>query len=121
MRRSYHGLVKGSSRWFVYLVRCADGSIYTGISNDVAARLAMHDRGKGARYTRGRGPVTLLAAFRCATKPRALQVEYAVKRLPRDAKLELATRRTLRDAIAFTRAHARTPPPSRARAARRTS
>lgn len=105
----------------MYLVRCADDSIYTGISNDVAARLAMHDRGKGARYTRGRGPVTLLVAFRCATKPRALQVEYAVKRLPRAAKLELATRRTLRAALAFARAVESSPAVPRSRGASRRS
>ena len=46
--------------WFVYVVRCRDGTLYTGIARDVVARIAKHNEGKGARYTRGRGPVRLL-------------------------------------------------------------
>ena len=46
--------------WFVYVVRCRDGSLYTGISRDVAARVRQHNQGKGARYTRGRGPVAVI-------------------------------------------------------------
>ena len=76
--------------WFVYLVRCADGTLYTGIALDVAARIAQHDAGKGARYTRGRGPVRLCAKKRCATKGAALRLEHAIKRLPRAQKETLA-------------------------------
>ena len=76
--------------WFVYLVRCADGTLYCGITNDVAARLAAHDAGRGARYTRGRGPLELLVTRRCRDKPRALRIEYAVKQLSRPQKLALA-------------------------------
>ena len=75
--------------WFVYIARCADGSLYTGIARDVTARIAAHDAGRGARYTRGRGPLTLCAVRRCRGKGRALSLELAIKRLPRAAKEEL--------------------------------
>ena len=76
--------------WSVYLVRCADGSLYCGIALDVAARLAAHAEGKGARYTRGRGPFELLVVRRVRTKETALRLEYAIKQLPRREKLALA-------------------------------
>lgn len=69
--------------WFVYLARCRDGSLYTGIARDVAARLTAHDAGRGARYTRGRGPLTLCAVRRCSSKSEALRLELAIKQLPR--------------------------------------
>lgn len=75
--------------WFVYLARCADDSLYCGITNDVAARLAAHNAGKGARYTRTRTPIALAATRRCATKGRALQLEHRVKRLSRAHKERL--------------------------------
>jgi len=75
--------------WFVYIVRCTDGSLYTGIARDVAARIAAHDAGRGARYTRGRGPLTLCAVRRCHSKGRALQLEHAIKRLSRVTKEQL--------------------------------
>jgi putative endonuclease len=76
--------------WFVYVARCADGSLYTGIATDVARRIAAHDAGKGARYTRGRGPLTVCAVRRCQTKNAALRLELAVKGLPRAQKEALA-------------------------------
>ena len=76
--------------WFVYLVRCADGTLYTGIALDVAARIAAHDAGKGARYTRGRGPLALCATRRCDTKGEALRLERTIKRLPRSRKEAMA-------------------------------
>ena len=78
-------------RWYVYLVRCADDSLYCGITNDVAARLAAHTAGKGARYTRGRGPFALVMTRRCRDKSFALRLEHAVKQLDRPAKLALDT------------------------------
>jgi putative endonuclease len=75
--------------WFVYIVRCNDGSLYTGITRDVAARIAAHESGRGARYTRGRGPLTLCAKRRCRSKGLALQLEHAIKRLPRVHKEQL--------------------------------
>ena len=73
--------------WFVYLVRCKDGSLYCGIARDVRARIAQHDAGKGAKYTRGRGPLALLATRRCASRGDALRLEAAVKRERTSAKL----------------------------------
>jgi putative endonuclease len=76
--------------WSVYLARCADDSVYCGIAADVGARIAAHDAGRGARYTRGRGPLTVLAVRRCRDKGVALSIEHAVKQLPRAQKLALA-------------------------------
>jgi len=76
--------------WFVYIARCADGTLYTGVAVDVAARMAAHDAGKGARYTRGRGPLVVLATRRCRTQGNALRLEMALKRLPREDKLHVA-------------------------------
>jgi putative endonuclease len=78
------------SRWFVYLARCSDGTIYIGVARDVSARIAAHDAGRGARYTRGRGPLRVLATRRCERKGDALRLEMALKRLPREDKLALA-------------------------------
>jgi TonB family protein len=76
--------------WFVYVARCADGTLYVGVARDVAARIARHDAGKGARYTRGRGPLRVLATRRCATRGDALRLEWALKQLPREDKLAMA-------------------------------
>ncbi len=76
--------------WSVYLARCADRSLYCGIAVDVAARIAAHDAGTGARYTRGRGPLTVLAVRHCRDKGVALSIEHAIKQLPRAQKLALA-------------------------------
>ena len=73
--------------WFVYVVRCADDTLYTGVARDVAARIAQHDAGKGARYTRGRGPLRLLVKIACAGHGEALRLEARVKKLPRDEKV----------------------------------
>jgi putative endonuclease len=73
--------------WFVYLIECKDGSIYTGIAVDVAARYAMHLAGKGARYTRSHPPRRLLAALEYADRSAASKAEYQIKRLsPRDKR-----------------------------------
>lgn len=75
--------------WYVYIARCADGSLYTGIARDVQARIALHDAGKGARYTRGRGPLTLCAVRRFRSKGAALSIEHAIKQLTRSDKERL--------------------------------
>jgi putative endonuclease len=75
--------------WYVYVVRCGDGSLYTGISNDVGARVALHNRGRGARYTRSRRPVTLLYVERRRSRSTALRREAAIKALPRTKKWSL--------------------------------
>ena len=67
--------------WFLYLIECRDGNIYTGITVDVAARYAAHAKGKGARYTRSHPPRRLLKVIACADRSDALKTEHAVKRL----------------------------------------
>jgi len=81
--------------WFVYLARCADGTLYTGIALDVAARIALHDAGRGAKYTRGRGPLSVCATRRCRSKGEALRLELAIKRLGRERKERLTVQRRL--------------------------
>jgi putative endonuclease len=79
-----------ATTWFVYLARCSDDSLYCGIARDVTARIAQHDAGTGAKYTRGRGPLQLLVMRRCRDKSKALRLEHAIKQLPRPAKEALA-------------------------------
>lgn len=74
---------------FMYVIECADGSLYTGYSPDVQARFAAHQAGTGAKYTRGRGPLNLLAVAEFATKHNAMSAEYRFKRLSRDRKDKL--------------------------------
>jgi putative endonuclease len=75
--------------WFVYVVRCRDGSLYTGIARDLDDRIAKHNQGRGARYTRGRGPVALVHVERKRSQGAALRREAFIKALPRKAKLSL--------------------------------
>ncbi|WP_175771064.1 GIY-YIG nuclease family protein [Burkholderia ambifaria] len=76
--------------WFLYLIECADNSVYTGITTDVAARFDEHASGKGARYTRSRKPRAVLAAFPLPDRSSASRAEYWVKRLTPAKKRELA-------------------------------
>lgn len=73
--------------WFVYVLRCGDGTLYTGIAKDVPARVRAHEAGKGAKYTRGRGPLVLCAKKRCETMGEALRLELSVKALSRSEKV----------------------------------
>jgi len=75
--------------WWVYLLRCRDGSLYTGATCDLGRRLRLHAAGKGARYTRSRLPVTLVHQEPAAGRSAALRREAAIKRLGRPAKLAL--------------------------------
>lgn len=75
--------------YYVYLLRCGDGTLYAGFTNDLARRLAAHNAGKGAKYTRGRRPVELVYWESFSNKSSALRREYAIKRLPRGQKLAL--------------------------------
>jgi len=75
--------------WVCYLLQCADGTLYCGITNDLDKRLAAHNAGEGAKYTRGRTPVTLAYCESCADKSAALKREMAIKSLPRTEKLAL--------------------------------
>jgi putative endonuclease len=75
--------------WFVYLLECRNGSIYTGIARDVAARYAQHLAGTGARFTRANPPLRLLAQFACDDRSTATRAEAALKRLAPSAKRAL--------------------------------
>ena len=75
--------------WKLYILRCGDGSLYTGITVDVQARLAQHREGTGAKYTRGRGPLELVYVEQCRDHSHALKREYQVKSLSKNDKLAL--------------------------------
>lgn len=77
--------------WYLYILECGDGSLYTGITDDVPRRLAQHSAGKGAKYTRGRGPLLLRYQEECGTHVDALRREIQIKRLTRQEKLKLIT------------------------------
>jgi putative endonuclease len=77
----------------VYLIRCSDNSLYCGITNDLNNRLAEHNSGKGAKYTRSRRPVKLVAVSPLMTKSEALKLEYRIKQLPADRKIAELTQK----------------------------
>ena len=72
--------------WYVYILRCGDGTLYTGSTDDVERRLAAHRAGKGAKYTRGRGPLELVYSEPCGEHAAALRREYAIKKMKRREK-----------------------------------
>lgn len=82
-----------SVQWFVYLVRCGDNSLYTGISTDVDRRFSEHQLNplKAARYMRGRGPLELVFRAAAGDRSRASMLEHRIKRLPREEKLRLVS------------------------------
>jgi putative endonuclease len=75
--------------WYVYILRCGDGSLYTGIATDVERRLAEHRANKGAKYLRGRGPLKLVFEKRAGSRSQALIIEHKVKGLTRQEKEDL--------------------------------
>lgn len=75
--------------WYVYMLRCGDGTLYTGITDNVERRLAAHRAGKGAKYTRGRGPLELVYTEQLPDKSAALRREIEIKRLRRAEKERL--------------------------------
>jgi putative endonuclease len=75
--------------YFVYILLCRDGTYYTGVTNDLIRRVAMHNAGTGAKYTRGRGPVTPVYARACASRADALKEEARIKKLTREEKRRL--------------------------------
>jgi len=77
------------SDWFIYIVECRDSTYYTGMSNDLSKRIATHNSGKGAAYTRGRGPVQLIYSEKFNSKSEALKREIVIKKLTRQAKKQL--------------------------------
>ena len=76
-------------KWYLYMLECKDGTLYTGITDDVLRRFKAHSEGKGAKYTRGRGPLKLVYSEDCGTHSDALKRERQVKSLTRPEKLEL--------------------------------
>jgi putative endonuclease len=79
------------SNWVCYLLHCADNTLYCGITNNLDKRLLVHNAGEGAKYTRGRTPVTLVYRESCADKSAALKRELQIKRLTREEKLALCS------------------------------
>ncbi|HVG02878.1 MAG TPA: GIY-YIG nuclease family protein [Nitrospira sp.] len=77
--------------WVVYVLECTDGSLYTGITNDLTRRMNAHETGKGAKYTKRRGPFTVRYTESLETKSAALQREAAIKAMNRSAKVALIT------------------------------
>ena len=75
-----------ANTWKLYILRCGDGSLYTGITTDVEKRLETHRSGKGAKYTRGRGPLTLVYREICGDHSAALKREAEIKKLSRQEK-----------------------------------
>lgn len=75
--------------WFVYILECSDGTLYTGITTDVNKRLLTHNKGKGAKYCRNRLPVVLRASFEAENRSLASKEEYRIKQLTRQKKLDL--------------------------------
>jgi putative endonuclease len=82
-------VVKVDDRWGVYVARCADGSLYTGVTTDLHARMRAHNDGRGARYTRARRPITPVFWEPGHSRGSALRLEHALKRLSRVRKLRL--------------------------------
>jgi len=78
-------------QWVLYILKCSDSTLYTGVTNDIDARLARHRGGKGAKYTRGRLPVVLVYTEKCHDRAAALRRECAVKKYSRRDKLTLTS------------------------------
>lgn len=77
------------SEWSLYVIKCGDGKLYTGITNDVEQRFSQHESGDGAKFTRGRGPLELVFRQAVGTRSRASKLEWRVKRLKRKDKERL--------------------------------
>ena len=77
------------TKWYLYILRCKDGSLYTGITTDVEKRLEAHRTGKGAKYTRGRAPLELVYREECGDHSQALKRELEIKALTREQKQNL--------------------------------
>jgi putative endonuclease len=80
---------KPKSTWHLYILECADGSLYTGITTDVSRRIKQHESGEGAKYTRGRAPLKLLYTKKFKSRSAASKRELEVKKMSREEKLDL--------------------------------
>jgi predicted GIY-YIG superfamily endonuclease len=81
-------VIETYQEWYIYILKCSDGTLYTGITNNLDKRIKQHNEGKGAKYTRGRGPVALVKFFTRLTKGEALKLEYQIKQLSKQEKLD---------------------------------
>jgi putative endonuclease len=100
--------------WLVYLARCADDTLYCGVTNDLLARVAAHNAGKGARYTRSRAPIEIVLTRACRSKIHAMRLEYRIKQLTRADKQRLvASPHLLPSLTRVKRTASRTPTPGR--------
>lgn len=75
--------------WYVYIVECSDGSLYTGITNDLNKRINTHNKGKGAKYVRGKTPITLKVFFEVKNRSEGSKLEYKIKQMNRSDKLKI--------------------------------
>lgn len=91
------------NKHIVYILECKDGSLYTGYTNDLAKRIKMHEAGKGAKYTRGRGPLVLKSTEFFETKREALKKEYEIKQWPKEKKLQYIKERNEKDDGKYTK------------------
>jgi len=82
-------MVKNDKPWYVYILKCADDTLYTGITTDVNRRLNEHNKGTGAKYTKTRLPVVLVAVSETSNRSEASKEEYRIKQLTRKEKLQL--------------------------------
>ncbi len=89
MKAKEKGAKKRREKWSLYILKCADSSLYTGIAKDIQKRFQMHSEGKGARYTRTRRPLEIVYQETCKSRTHALVRECAVKALPKAKKLAL--------------------------------
>jgi len=87
MKQEIIKVKKVNEKWVVYLIRCSDKSLYCGITNNLKNRLASHNTGRGARYTRSRRPVELAGASSEMSKSDALKLEYRIKKAPAGSKI----------------------------------
>lgn len=76
-----------SKSWRVYILRCKDKSLYTGITNDIEKRIAAHQKGSGAKYTRSRRPVKLIGESMRMTRKEAMSLEMKIKKMPKEKKI----------------------------------
>ena len=76
--------------WVVYVLKCSDGSLYTGITNNLAKRILAHEQGTGAKYTKGRSPFSIIYKEHCNNRSEATKRELEIKKLSRQQKAELA-------------------------------
>lgn len=92
IRKRQKELFMDDNKHLVYILKCKDNTLYTGYTNDLAHRLQMHSNGKGAKYTRGRGPFEVMLVEKFTTKEEAMQREYQIKKMSRIKKMELIDR-----------------------------